>query len=75
MIHSGTLSRMNTLRRVLLVAAVVCFAKDGGERLRERGAELFVVGDVQARVERLVRNPAVGVAGELVCVVRVGQQS
>ncbi len=48
-------------RFLTFVAAVVCFAKDGGERLCERGAELFVVGDVQARVERMVRQPPVGV--------------
>ncbi|WP_048549891.1 hypothetical protein [Nostocoides japonicum] len=57
-----------------VVAVLVCFADDGGEWLRESRAELFVVGDVEPGVERLVRQPAVGVAGSGVGVVRVGEQ-
>ncbi|WP_453976205.1 hypothetical protein [Brevibacterium pityocampae] len=64
---------MFPFRFLAFVAAVVCFAEDRGERLGERGAELFVVGDVEARVERLVRDPAVSVAGVLVGAVCVGQ--
>ena len=59
-------------RFLAFVAGVVGFAEDGGEGFGECGAELFVVGDVEAAVEGLVREPAVGVAGALVGAVRVG---
>ncbi len=55
--------------------AFVCFADDGGEGFCEAGAELFVVGDVEPGVERLAGEPAVGVAGSSVSMVRIGQQS
>lgn len=45
------------------------------ERFREVWAQLLVVGDVKARVERLVREAAVGVAGVGVGAVRVGEQA
>ena len=52
----------------------MCFADDGGERLGQSRAELFVVGDVEAGVEGLVREPSVGVSRSRVRVVRVGEQ-
>ncbi|MGO1809094.1 MAG: hypothetical protein ACTHZN_00695 [Canibacter sp.] len=65
---------MFPFRFLAFVAAVIGFAEDRGERLRECRAELFVVGDVEPGVERLVREPAVGVAGVLVGAVRIGKQ-
>ncbi|WP_454158190.1 hypothetical protein [Microbacterium lacticum] len=56
------------------VAADVDFAEDRREGLCECRAELFVVGDVEPGVERLVRDPPVGVARVLVGAVRVGEQ-
>ncbi|MEJ1092301.1 hypothetical protein [Microbacterium istanbulense] len=64
---------MFPFRFLAFVAAVVCFAEDRGERFGESWAELFVVGDVQARVERLVCEPPVGIAGVLVGTVRIGE--
>ncbi|MGJ0204494.1 hypothetical protein [Leucobacter sp. gxy201] len=66
---------MFPFRFLAFVATVVGFAQDRREGLRERRAELFVVGDVEPGVERLVREPAVGVAGVQVGAVRIGQQS
>ncbi len=57
------------------VAVRVYFAEDRSERFSEVWAQLFVVGDVQAPVERLVRQPPVGVAGVRVGAVRVGEQA
>ena len=65
---------MFPFRFLAFVAAVVCFAEDRGERLSQVWVELFVVGDVEARVEGLVRDPPIGVAGVGVGAVRVGQQ-
>lgn len=48
---------------------------DRRERFREARAYLLVFGDLQAGVERLVRDPSVGVAGMRVGVVRVGQEA
>lgn len=53
----------------------MCFADDGGEGFCQAWAELFVVGDVEACVERLARESAVGVAGLGVCLVCVGEES
>ncbi len=56
-----------------VVALLVCFVDDGGERFCEPGAELFVVSDVESGVERLVHEPAVGyllVAACRACVER-----
>ncbi|MEZ5087592.1 MAG: hypothetical protein R2722_15565 [Tessaracoccus sp.] len=50
------------------------FTDDGGERFGQARAELFVVGDVEPGVERLAREPAVGVAGSGVSMVRVSEQ-
>lgn len=50
-------------------------ADDGGERFREARAYLLVLGDLQPRVERLVREPSVSVVGVRVGAVRIGQQS
>ena len=61
-------------RFLTFIAARVGFAEDRRERLGEAWAELFVVGDVEACVERLVREPAVGVAGMRVSAVRVGEE-
>ncbi|MFT3968734.1 MAG: hypothetical protein QM695_00260 [Micropruina sp.] len=52
----------------------MCLTDDGGERLGQAWAELFVVGDVEPGVERLAGEPAVGVAGSGVSMVRVGEQ-
>ena len=60
-------------RFLAFVSAVVCFAEDGREGLSEPRAELFVVGDVEPRVERLVREPPVGVARVRVGTVGVGE--
>ncbi|MFK5165035.1 hypothetical protein [Propionibacterium freudenreichii] len=65
---------MFPFRFLVFVAAVVCLTEDGGEGLGEGGAELFVVGDVEARVEGLVREPPVGIVGVRVGAVRVGEQ-
>ncbi|WP_447943016.1 hypothetical protein [Microbacterium aurum] len=56
------------------IAAVVCFAEDRRERLRQSRAELFVVGDVEPRVEGLVREPPARVSGVCVGAVRIGEQ-
>jgi hypothetical protein len=56
------------------VTARVCFPEDGREGFREARAELFVVGDVEAGVEGLVREPPVSVAGMRVGAARVGQE-
>lgn len=58
----------------VVIVSVGAFADDGGERLGQPWAELFIVGDVEAGVEGLVRQSAVGVAGAGVGVVRVGEQ-
>ncbi|WP_454114425.1 hypothetical protein [Microbacterium lacticum] len=65
---------MFPFRFLAFVAAVVCFAEDRGERLGECGAELFVVGDVEACVEGLVRESPVGIVGVRIGTVRVGEQ-
>ena len=65
---------MFPFRFLAFIAALVGFAEDRGEGLGECGAELFVVGDVHARVEGLVRDPPIGVAGVGVGAVHVGQQ-
>ncbi|WP_295688102.1 hypothetical protein [uncultured Brevibacterium sp.] len=57
-----------------IVALLVRFADDGGEGFCESWVELFVVGDVEPGVERLAREPAVGVAGSGVGVVGIGEQ-
>ncbi|WP_287270748.1 hypothetical protein [Microbacterium sp.] len=53
----------------------VRFVEHGGEGFGEGRAELLVVGDVEAVVERLVRQPPVAVVGVLVGVVCVGEQA
>lgn len=60
--------------RLLAVVFGVCFANDGRERFGEPGAELFVVGDVEARVEHLIREASVSVAGVRVGALGVGEQ-
>ncbi|WP_241742579.1 hypothetical protein [Microbacterium lacticum] len=57
------------------VAAVVCLTEDRGEGFGEVWPELFVVGDVEAGVERLVRQSPIGITGVRVGAVRVGQQA
>lgn len=47
---------------------------DGGKRLREARAQLLVLGDLQACVERLVRQSTVAVVGVGVGVVCVGEE-
>ena len=81
MLHPKCLTGTRDMRRrvvfrllAFVIPGLCCFADDGGERFAEAGAELFVVGDVEAGVERLAREPAVGVAGSGVGVVRVGEQ-
>ena len=54
--------------------AFVRFADDRFEWLREAGAELLVVGDLQSRVESLICQAAGGVAGSGVGVLCVGEQ-
>lgn len=80
--HPSVLAGTRDMRRVVVfpqgflsvhAVAVVGFAEDGGEGLGEAWAELFVVGDVQACVERLVREPPVGISRSGVGAVRVGQ--
>ncbi|MGO2151902.1 MAG: hypothetical protein ACTH32_12005 [Microbacterium gubbeenense] len=65
---------MFPFRFLAFVAALVRFAEDRRERFGQRGTELFVVGDVEARVERLVRESPVSVSGARVGTVRVGEQ-
>ncbi|WP_237464566.1 hypothetical protein [Leucobacter luti] len=52
---------MFPFRFLAFITAVVCFAEDRRERLREPWPELFVVCDVEARVERLIREPPVSI--------------
>ncbi|WP_167736879.1 hypothetical protein [Micrococcus flavus] len=59
--------------RVVIVGAGA-FADDGREGFGEPGAELFVVGDVEAGVERLVRQPPVGISRSRVRAVRISEQ-
>ncbi|WP_233548547.1 hypothetical protein [Galactobacter valiniphilus] len=65
---------MFPFRFLAFVTAVVCFAEDRGERLSQGRSELFVVGDVEAGVEGLVRDPPVRIPRVRVGAVRVGQQ-
>ncbi|AZZ38420.1 hypothetical protein C0Z10_00110 [Acidipropionibacterium jensenii] len=64
---------MFPFRFLAFVSALVCFAEDRREGFGEGWAELFVVGDVEARIEGLVRDPPVSVAGVCVGAVRVSQ--
>ncbi|MGB4779858.1 hypothetical protein [Microbacterium sp.] len=57
------------------VTARVCFAEDRREGFREAWLQLFVVGDVEPRVEGLVREPPLGVTGVCIGVMCVGEQS
>lgn len=45
-----------------VVAVFMRFSDDGGERFGQTWADLFVVGDVEPGVERLVRESVVDVA-------------
>ena len=55
-----------------IVVLFVCFVDDDGERFGQAWTELFVVGDVETVVVRMVREPAVGFTGSGVGVAAAG---